>query len=464
MKVTKKRLITVLTVMNVLFAICLMTVLWSSTQKKALQIKLEYARNIGVVIPHRQIQQNQTKRNVFPLSQKENVLLRTKHELSPDSLQGELNESMKMEERKHFLRKNESWATAKASETITHLNISSKIRCGPDMTRLIQTDLYKLAPEIFDTVPTTFLPEYKNPCWLDLKGALKCFPYFFVLGVSKCGTTDVWSKISLHPQVAESSKEPHYWRDRHPSTKDFDDYIKRGEHLVRRLHVGYKTAVYGDGSSTTFYDHYSIYRDHRELLEQGMPYTNADIIHAISPKAKFILIVREPVERGYSDYLYRPIGIAQHRKQSPQIFHQLTEEYMQKFQSCQKHFNKTSCLYWKASDTDRSFSLKVGIYSTFLRHWLDVFPREQFFITRINEWQENCPKVLQNLFTFLELDDVDERTLSSMCGGRAKNSNKKAVRKIGEILPETKMLLQDFYAPYNDEMVRIMNDSRYGWV
>lgn len=44
-----------------------------------------------------------------------------------------------------------------------------------------------------------------------IDGKLYCLPYFFLAGMPKCGTTDIWSKISQHPQVAAAQKEPHWW-------------------------------------------------------------------------------------------------------------------------------------------------------------------------------------------------------------------------------------------------------------
>lgn len=33
---------------------------------------------------------------------------------------------------------------------------------------------------------------------------LRCIPYFHILGVSKCGTTDLYHRLSKHPQMLES--------------------------------------------------------------------------------------------------------------------------------------------------------------------------------------------------------------------------------------------------------------------
>ncbi len=96
-----------------------------------------------------------------------------------------------------------------------------------------------------------FLEKYRNPCWkesLEASGdlyamnpypidqkpkyqvlkekwtkqiqgghawRLRCLPYFLILGQPKSGTTDLYRKILLHPDVTSSAmKEPHWWTRR----------------------------------------------------------------------------------------------------------------------------------------------------------------------------------------------------------------------------------------------------------
>jgi len=40
-------------------------------------------------------------------------------------------------------------------------------------------------------------PEFRNPCWNDYK--FHCAPYFFVTGFPKCGTTDLYERMTYHP-------------------------------------------------------------------------------------------------------------------------------------------------------------------------------------------------------------------------------------------------------------------------
>ena len=44
------------------------------------------------------------------------------------------------------------------------------------------------------------------------KWRIRCLPYFYIPGISKCGTTDLYTAINKHPDVASTSmKEPIFW-------------------------------------------------------------------------------------------------------------------------------------------------------------------------------------------------------------------------------------------------------------
>ena len=67
-----------------------------------------------------------------------------------------------------------------------------------------------------------FNKTYKNPCWYDNSGKLLCLPYFMIIGMPKCGTTDMFYSIIRHPEVKPPirkdggvKKELHFFTTRH---------------------------------------------------------------------------------------------------------------------------------------------------------------------------------------------------------------------------------------------------------
>lgn len=109
--------------------------------------------------------------------------------------------------------------------------------------------------QMFSVIPHKFLPNSKSPCWYEeftgrnttdpyltnsyvlyskrfrstfdtLRKAfwghlshahgkhfrLRCLPHFYIIGQPKCGTTDLYDRLRLHPEVKFSAiKEPHWW-------------------------------------------------------------------------------------------------------------------------------------------------------------------------------------------------------------------------------------------------------------
>ncbi|XP_071247317.1 carbohydrate sulfotransferase 15-like [Salvelinus alpinus] len=126
----------------------------------------------------------------------------------------------------------------------------STTRQLPERKALIHSE-----PHMFSVIPHKFLPNVKNPCWYEehtgnvtrdpyrknlyarysrrfrtvfeyLRKAfrehvyrrggkhyrMRCLPYFYIIGQPKCGTTDLYDRLQLHPEVRFTTfKEPHWW-------------------------------------------------------------------------------------------------------------------------------------------------------------------------------------------------------------------------------------------------------------
>lgn len=57
----------------------------------------------------------------------------------------------------------------------------------------------------------------KNPCWFEnigKKDLLRCVPYFYIAGVAECGTSDLMTRLLMHPNVMRGSEKAYHWWDR----------------------------------------------------------------------------------------------------------------------------------------------------------------------------------------------------------------------------------------------------------
>jgi Sulfotransferase domain len=103
-------------------------------------------------------------------------------------------------------------------------------------------------------------------------------PSFFVVGAPRCGTTAVSKALAGNPRISFSKpKEPHFFLEPRPGVSESDlrqQYLSRYHHDLNADHQ-----VIGDGSVSYLYEPDAIRR-----------------VLAFDPRAKFIVLVRNPVE------------------------------------------------------------------------------------------------------------------------------------------------------------------------
>ena len=85
-----------------------------------------------------------------------------------------------------------------------------------------------------------------GPCWpCNHSAGVCCLPAAHILGVSKCGTTDLYNRLTAHPGVLKSrNKGPHFWDEGHY----WDWYIRLFD--VKDKAVA-KRGIFIDASSNT---------------------------------------------------------------------------------------------------------------------------------------------------------------------------------------------------------------------
>jgi hypothetical protein len=113
---------------------------------------------------------------------------------------------------------------------------------------------------------------------------MKC-PDFYIIGASKCGTTALSDYLCRHPAICFArNKEPHFFSDDRPAQKvdlDFAQYWRR---------------------NFSYYDP----KKHKAIGEGSGTYYISDVavpnILRVRPDAKFIYMVRNPIEMAHSWY------------------------------------------------------------------------------------------------------------------------------------------------------------------
>ena len=203
-------------------------------------------------------------------------------------------------------------------------------------------------------------------------------------------------------------------------------------------------------------------------------------IKHILPNAKFLLIFRNPVDRLYSSYNFFPLLIRnsglymnQTRKaaakqmfesKSPEDFHNKVVESLQWFKNCTVHYpNSHKCLFWnERKELIHYFinHLQMGFYGITLKLWLEVFPRDQFKIIRLEDYSLNTMAVLSDIFSFLDLEPMNDNMREVIADSKVSNFGRRK-NEHGPMLPETRRILLEFYKPYNKILADILKDPKF---
>ncbi|KAK3584633.1 hypothetical protein CHS0354_003917, partial [Potamilus streckersoni] len=250
----------------------------------------------------------------------------------------------------------------------------------------------------------TFLSDYKNPCWNSSEG-LRCLPYFHIIGVCKTGTTDLFLRMTQHPQILANkgilNKETWFWawkrykheifhKGRLKQAMTLEDFLDCFNSETIKMYTiktdqykDFHPMVTGHGDPMDFWDQASW-----KMIPQNDPnldepvYTTPHLIKHVNPGVKLILLLRDPIERLFSNYLHGAFG----RNSKQFTLHVLAS--IEKLGQCSKK---------------RSTPISASLYSIHLKEWLKVFPRKQIFVMRTEDYSKDIAGSLLKIFKFLEL-------------------------------------------------------------
>ena len=236
-------------------------------------------------------------------------------------------------------------------------------------------------------------------------GARPRTPNFFLVGAPKAGTTSLYSYLDQHPQIFMSPmKEPHYLADE-VRLGNFTDELRRREEPrlagLRAYLDGPMTTKFSTGFVTEFADYLKLFQDSTTepvLGDASVCYlwspTAPGNIARMCPEAKILMVLRDPADRAYSQYL------------------QLLT-FSKAFLSFRDYVNaglrSTSTLMGPLYPF-----LCLGQYYGQVKRYLQQFPREQIQILFYEDFLRDAPGMLENIFKFLGVDsdfvpDMKER-------------------------------------------------------
>ena len=255
--------------------------------------------------------------------------------------------------------------------------------------------------------------------WPGAAGRLP-LPDFLGIGAQKAGTTWLWENLRRHPEIfVPEKKELHYFDNKFE--RPLREYARRFEDARGRV-KGEITPAYG-----------------------VLPRERIRFIRAIMPRVRLILLIRNPVERAWSQAVMDLVV------RSGRAVGEVPEAEFLAF-----------------LESERSVSR--SLYCRMLDNWLSCFPSEQLYVGFFDDIRERPRELLGELFAHLRVaSEVDWEgfplgrvILPSVepRGERAREAGVRAAPGEGEPVPCPASVREHLGRLYAEELARL--SERYG--
>lgn len=216
---------------------------------------------------------------------------------------------------------------------------------------------------------------------------LRMMPDFIIIGVQKGGTTSLYKYLIEHPNIAPIYvKEPHF----------FDIHFHKG--------IGW----YRSHFPTAVEKYYARHIQKHDLITgEASPYY---LIHPLTPKriaktlpkAKLIMLLRNPIDRAYSQY--------QHQRRQAGVEPLSFEEAIDcEEQRLADEAEKLARDEKYVSFNHRHYSyLARSTYIDQLPAWMSTFPKEQLLILKSEDLYTEPSSIVKQTLEFLNIPVVEQ--------------------------------------------------------
>jgi len=213
-----------------------------------------------------------------------------------------------------------------------------------------------------------------------LTASVRTLPDFLIIGAQKCGTTSLYAHLMQHPNVSSAfEKEVRY----------FNDHFDEG---VNWYKAHFPTIPYR--SLMTRRMGSPLITGEGEPSYLPNPIVPQRVLE-LTPNVKLIVMLRNPVSRAYSHY--------QHRFSRGRELRMFEEVVKADKENLQDGFDGLPTGDGKSLGHLHYSYLPRGLYADQVKNWMTVFPKEQFLITRAEDFFADTQAVYDDVLTFLGL-------------------------------------------------------------
>ena len=192
-------------------------------------------------------------------------------------------------------------------------------------------------------------------------------PTFLIVGVQKAGTTSIYNYLREHPQVFMSRiKETNFleqdWESFPPAKQNKNGIVTIEDYAALFADVKDEIAI-GEASPNYLF-HYE---------------SSAARIKKYVPHAKLIVVLRNPTERAYSDYLMH-IRDAISTKKTTSFSEQIDKK------------------------AHKSFLIRKGFYAAPLKYYLEQFGKEQVKVCLYDDLCRDAESFMEDFYTCIGVE------------------------------------------------------------
>jgi hypothetical protein len=241
-------------------------------------------------------------------------------------------------------------------------------------------------------------------------------PDFVIIGAQKCGTTYLYQLLTKHPNVQSAAvKELHYFDRPEDSEKDIEWYQRC-----------FPPPQWKNGQISITGEKSPSYLFHPHAAER---------MAQVVPEARLIVLLRNPVDRAYSNYRHDV-----RREHETRTFEEAIEveqaQLLDKEDQGSEHEHPSNTSYRSPTNF-----LAKSIYVDQLVRWRQFFSEEQLLVLKSEDFYENTIDTLNLVQGFLGLPHQTPDLSRRVTKTRYEPMN-----------PGTKKRLEEFYEPHNQRL------------
>ena len=245
-------------------------------------------------------------------------------------------------------------------------------------------------------------------------------PDYMIIGAQKAGTTALYAYLNQHPKNVKGMQEIHFYDIYYH--KGMDWYLKR---FRKKPNSRY---VIGD-------------KDPDYMLHP----TIAERVYRDFPNIKLIVVLRNPVDRSYSQFWFNKRRILETIETFEEAIAKEPELISGEFE---KQIKDPYYISWRHR---RSGYLARSRYAEQLQRWLDLFDREQLFVVDANDLRYKPQETMNEVFAYLGLAPYSVSTENG-----EKNSD------YPRMSSDVRKALQEYFRPYNADLEELLG-RKFNW-